>query len=44
MCIGEAEEPTTEKAKKYVKIYKFLIVIQAIISVLNFTVPHFFLR
>jgi hypothetical protein len=44
MCFGEAEQPTTESGRNYVKIMRLVIVGQFVIMVLNFVAADYFLR
>ncbi len=44
MCFGEAEQPATEAGRNYVKLTRLLIIVQFIITVLNFVTAIYFLR
>lgn len=44
MCFGQAEQPTTESGRNYVKMMRLIIILQFIITVLNFIAATYFLR
>lgn len=44
MCFGDAEIPLTDSGKTYVSVTRVIIILQLLITILNFVASDYFLK